>query len=69
MIETKEQVLDKFMSQVIDCTETEKEEIIRTLAMIITGTDFNSTMPSNKAMMMIIPLMLAGLKTATEKTR
>jgi len=67
MIEPKEQALDEFMSQVIDCTETEKEEVIRTLAMIITGTDFNSTLPSTKVMMMIIPLMLAGLTTAATK--
>lgn len=50
--------LDDFMSQVLDLTETEKEEVIRFLASAFCHElKITSNMPSKNVMLVLIPFM------------
>lgn len=49
--------LDDFMSQILDLTETEKEEVIRFLASALCHELEVTAKPSKKVMLILIPFM------------
>ncbi|MBA7589988.1 hypothetical protein ES708_32087 [subsurface metagenome] len=64
--------IDDFMSQVIDLTETEKEEVIRVLASLFCHElKVIPDKPSKNVMLVLVPfmssLMMENLKKTVEK--
>ena len=53
--------IDDFMSQVIDLTETEKEEVIKYLASALSSNLDIHSQPSNNVLVIILPFMCSCL--------